>query len=174
MIVDKDLQTMATSNSLFNGVSKEQLKSYIKPKNFVQINDGHIIFKNNDPAEEIYLVIEGEVKIKCSDKKKVVYKYITDFFGEEGIENNQKRHSTAIANKDSILYKITSEELNNLANGIAKVKENLLIDNSVIDHFDTNQFLIEENNVIPDDLTKTVNNEETYINFDEVEEDINL
>jgi signal-transduction protein with cAMP-binding, CBS, and nucleotidyltransferase domain len=174
MIVDKDLQTMATSNSLFNGVSKEQLKSYIKPKNFIQIKDGSIIYKNEDPADEVYLVIHGEVKIKCNDKKKIDYKYITDYFGEEGIENKQNRQSTAIANKDSILYKITSEELNNLVNGIAKVKENLSIDNSVIDQFDPNQFLIDENNVIPDDLTKTVNKEETYINFDEVEEDINL
>ncbi len=168
MIVDKDLQIMATTNSLFSGVSKEQLKSYIKPKNFVQINDGHIIFKNDDPAEEIYLVIEGEVKIKCSDKKNVVYKYITDFFGEEGIENKQKRQSTAIANKDSILYKITSEELNKLAYGITKVKENLSNNNS-----NTNKFFIEENYVIPDDLTKNINEGETYINFDEVEEDIN-
>ena len=51
---------------------------------------------------------------------------------------------------------------------------NIFTDNSDPNQFDTNQFLIDENNVIPDDLTKTVNKEETYINFDEVEEDINL
>ncbi len=169
MIVDKDLQIMATSNSLFNGVSKEQIRSFIKSKNFFQVEDGHILFTKEEPANEIYLVIEGEIKIKYSDRKKIEYKYITDFFGEEAIKKQQNRQATAVANKTSVLYKITSDELNNFVNEITKVKENLLSKNS-----DITNILIDENHVIPDDLTKNIDEEETCINFDEVEEDINL
>ncbi len=168
MLVDKDMQNLLTTNSLFSGVNKDQLKSFIKPKNFIQINDGSIIYSNEEPAQEIYLVIQGEVKIKCSNRKKIVYKYITDFFGEEEIEKNQNRQSTAVANKDSILYKITSDELNNLTGGISQVNKNLNSESSESEKDSTPL-----SNHIPENLiTETESEENESINFDEVGDDL--
>ena len=168
MIVDKDLQNLLTTNSMFNGVSREQLKSFIKPKNFVQIEDGKIIYSKEEPADEIYLIVQGEVKIKKAEGKNIEYKYITDYFGEEEVEQTQMRTSTAIANKDTILYKISSEELKNLTEGISQVSNNLNHKNSGL-----NQNSIPLINHVPDGLVADDKSQES-INFDEIGEDINL
>ena len=86
MIVDKDLQNLVLTNTLFNGIPREQVKNHIKPKNFIPVAEGEIVFVSEDPVDEIYLIVEGEVKIKFSETNKKEYKYISDFFGEKEIQ----------------------------------------------------------------------------------------
>ena len=125
MIVNQELDKMVGSNTLFKGVSKDFLKSFIKPKNYFGIKEGTIIYRKGDDSTDFYLIVEGEVKIKFFDKNKVEHRFITDFFGEEEILKKDKRLSHAVANHDSILYSIKSEELDNLIMQHEKISQNL-------------------------------------------------
>ena len=125
MIVNQELVKMVGSNTLFKGIPKDFLKTVIKPKNYFGVKEGTIIYTKGDDSTELYLIVEGEVKIKFCDKNKVEHRFITDFFGEDELLNKDKRASHAVANHDSILYTINSEELQNLVQKQSKISENL-------------------------------------------------
>ena len=125
MIVNQELVKMVGSNTLFKGISKDFLKTVIKPKNYFGVKEGTIIYTKGDESTDLFLIVEGEVKIKFCSKNKVEHRFITDFFGEEELLNKDKRASHAVANHDSILYTINSEELNNLIQQQCKISENL-------------------------------------------------
>ena len=125
MIVNQELVKMVGSNTLFKGIPKDFLKTVIKPKNYFGVKEGTIIYTKGDESTDLYLIVEGEVKIKFCDKNKIKHRFITDFFGEDELLNKDKRASHAVANHDSILYTINSEELNNLIQQQSKISENL-------------------------------------------------
>lgn len=162
MIVDKDLQNLVLANSLFSGVPKDQIKSFIKPKNFFEAQDGEIIFTNDDVANEIYLVVQGEVKIKYSETKEVEYKYLSDFFGENEITNDMKRTSTSIANKDCVLYRISQAEIKSMA-GISKLFEKNLLNKSV--EFSQDLFSHESVNTLHSEILPLQNSNNEEIDF---------
>lgn len=105
---------LVKNNLLFNSVSESFLKSFFKPKNLISVQEGSLIFSFGDEAKEIYLILEGEVKIKFCDNRSIIYKSFSDFFGEKEIIEKTNRVSFVIANKDCKLYRIEAEELNNL------------------------------------------------------------
>jgi CRP-like cAMP-binding protein len=125
MIVDKELIRLAGTNSLFKNLSENEVKSIIKPKNFYSAAEGKIIYAPGNEASEIYLIVEGEVKIKFSETRKVEHKIILDFFGEEEIMKNSQRISSAVVNKSSILYKIATEELKYITERLPVIQRNL-------------------------------------------------
>ena len=125
MIVNHELVKMVSSNTLFKGVSKSFLKSVIKPKNYFGVKEGTVIYTKGDDSTDLYLIVEGEVKIKFCEKNKVEQRFITDFFGEEELLNNDRRSSHAVANLDSILYAINSEELQGLIHMQNRIAKNL-------------------------------------------------
>lgn len=106
---------LVQNNLLFNSVSESFLKSFFKPKNLITIQEGSLIFSSGDESNEIYLILEGEVKIKFCDNRHISYKSNSDFVGEKEIIEKTKRVSFAIANTDCKLYRIDAEELNNLS-----------------------------------------------------------
>lgn len=112
---NQDYLKLVQPNSLFGSVQESSLKSFIKPKNFFTVKEGTLIYSFDDEAKNIYLVIEGEVKIKFCDKRGIIYKCIFDFFGEKEILEKTNRVSFAIANKDCKLYRIEAEELSSLS-----------------------------------------------------------
>lgn len=125
MIVNQEHIKMLGSNTLFKGVSKEFLKPVIRTKNYFGVKEGTLIYSNGDESSELYLIVEGEVKIKFSNKNKVEYRYITDFFGENEILYKTERNSCAVANQDCILYSIKTEELERLITQLKIIKDNL-------------------------------------------------
>ena len=114
-MLNENYLKLVQPNSLFSYVSESYLKSFIKPKNFFTAKEGTLVYSFNDEAKDIYLVIEGEVKIKFCDNRSIIYKCFPDFFGEKEILEKTNRVSFAIANKDCKLYRIEAEELNILS-----------------------------------------------------------
>ena len=114
MMLNQNYLKRVQPNSLFISVSESFLKSFIKPKNFFTAKEGTLIYSFDDEAKDIYLVIEGEVKIKFCDDRSITYKSFSDFFGEKEILEKTNRVSFAIANKDCKLYRIEAEELSSL------------------------------------------------------------
>lgn len=125
MIVDEQLLRLLKKNTLFKGISLAYLKTYFKPKNFFQVKDDEIIFNSDSDADELYLLVEGEVKLKFCQDRHIEIKYILDFFGEVEILKNCKRISIAIANNDCTLYKISASEIQLLAGENEIVNRNL-------------------------------------------------
>ncbi len=151
MIVNQELVKMVGSNTLFKGISKEFLKSIIKPKNYFGVKEGTIIYSKGDESTDLYLIVEGEVKIKFCGENKVEHRFITDFFGEDELFSKVKRSSHAVANHDSILYTINSEELQNLIHQHSKIEENLNKNNNNNDLYDTSLKLDDENSELKTD-----------------------
>jgi CRP-like cAMP-binding protein len=114
-MLNQNYLKLVQPNLLFNSVSESILKSFIKPKNFFIAKEGTLIYSFDDEAKDIYLVIEGEIKIKFCDDRSIIYKSFSDFFGEKEILEKTNRVSFAIANKDCKLYRIEAEELSSLS-----------------------------------------------------------
>lgn len=115
MMLSQNELKLVQPNSLFSSVSESYLKTFIKPKNFFTAKEGTLIYSFDDEAKDIYLVIEGEVKIKFCDNRSIIYKTLSEFFGEKEILEKTKRVSFAIANKDCKLYRIEADELSILS-----------------------------------------------------------
>lgn len=115
MMLNQNYLKLVQPNLLFNSVSESYLKSFIKPKNFFTVKEGTLVYSFDDEAKDIYLVIDGEIKIKFCDDRNIIYKSFPDFFGEKEILEKTKRVSFAIANKDCKLYRIEAEELSSLS-----------------------------------------------------------
>jgi len=112
MIVDVHLIKLLTRNVLFHSVNQSFVDTFINVKNFFVAKEGTLLYSYTDDSTSVFLIVEGEVKIKFPDGIK--YKYLLDFFGEKEILDNSPRKSCAITNKECILYRISCDELNSL------------------------------------------------------------
>jgi signal-transduction protein with cAMP-binding, CBS, and nucleotidyltransferase domain len=112
-------------NNLFKGVPDHFVKKFYNLKNFQSIKEGTIIFSPQDESSFLYLIVQGEVKIKYTGQKQLINKYLYDFFGETEIRRTTKRISSAVANTDCMLYKISSDELHTICSGNITVNRNL-------------------------------------------------
>jgi signal-transduction protein with cAMP-binding, CBS, and nucleotidyltransferase domain len=126
MIVDQDHFRLLKSNSLFKGVSEATIKHINKPKNFVKVQEGKLIYGSDEELLKLYLIVEGEVKIKNCESRNVEQKYLFDFFGEPEILNKTKRTSSAVANVDCVLFELSEIELDFLMMTNDTIKKNLL------------------------------------------------
>jgi len=114
MIVDVHLINLLKRNVLFHSVDQSIVDTFINLKNFFVAKEGTLLYSDTDDSTSVFLIVEGEVKIKFPDGKKIKFKYLLDFFGEKEILDNSPRISSAIANKECILYRMSRDELNSL------------------------------------------------------------
>ncbi len=114
-------------NKTFEGIKENKLFTWIDPdfisrlkfdhKKFFVYKAGCIIYRINDESDLLYLVVEGEVKIKNYHYEKsgsagsVIIKIKNDFFGEKEIIYRTPRASVAIANSDCTLYGLSINDL---------------------------------------------------------------
>ncbi|MDR3611016.1 MAG: ATP-binding protein [Ignavibacteriaceae bacterium] len=106
------------SNNLFKGALESNLQFNFNSRNFIEIGEGEIIYQTGESSDYLYLVIEGEVKLKLPrgfSSPSLTLKNNGDFFGEKEILENCVRKSSAVANKDSLLYKIRKADVNSIA-----------------------------------------------------------
>jgi signal transduction histidine kinase len=116
------------NNSLFYGVKDREFKLNFNTKDFIEVEDGGIIYQAGDLSDAIFLIIDGEVKLKITDSGSpiVLKKKSNEFFGEKETLDNLARKSSAVANKDSILYMIRKNDVISLIQKSNIVKANLL------------------------------------------------
>ena len=125
MIVDGERIRLLKTNGLFKGISESVIKPYLKPKYFSEVKEGEIIYACGNESLDLFLIVEGEVKIKFSGNGNVQHKYLSDFFGEEEILSGSIRTSSAVANTDCILFRISSSELKQLSSSNKIIADNL-------------------------------------------------
>lgn len=129
---------------MFRGMDKQFFKRYYNSKDFYIAKEGEIIYSTGDESPYLYLVVQGEVRIKVSATRQVVDCYLYDFFGETEILHPSKRNASAVAMIDTILYKISSGLLRELCTHNLKLERNLknvyVSDSSI------------KNEIVPDEL----------------------
>ena len=59
----KDLATQLSEVVIFEGLSKQELESVLGISSMQQFDRGTVIFKEGDPGEELYLILNGKVRI---------------------------------------------------------------------------------------------------------------
>lgn len=114
-------------NELFNGV-KRDLVEHLHAKESVEFHEGDIIFQSGDSVETLYLIAQGEVKLKIQgglSSPVVVRKKANQFFGEKEILENTPRKSSCVAETNCILFVIKSNEVNRLSELSPEFKNNL-------------------------------------------------
>ncbi len=90
-------------NKLFTDVLKKEIDISISPENILFKLKGDVIFKEGDPGENIFLIVNGEVRLvkeKLLGLSQKVIRKDKDFFGEEDFLEGMPRTSTAFALKD--------------------------------------------------------------------------
>lgn len=107
---------------LLEGFSEDALRSFSKIGLLRSFNDGEVIFKQNDPASEFFIILEGSVEIALEamsedlvEKSMITPKVITklgegNVFGEFALELENIRTATAISN-GAILFVCTRKKL---------------------------------------------------------------
>jgi signal transduction histidine kinase len=147
MFQNKNLSAIR-NNALFKGVSDAILNFNFNPKDFIEIGEGDIIYQSGDPGDCLYLIIEGEVKLKIPGglySPFILKKVDNDFFGEKEVQENCVRKSSAVANKNSLMYRIRKIDLNSMAQRSKELSNNLLGD-------------LKEDNVMEENKKETVFN----------------
>src|ERR1035437_3651795 len=116
MFQNKNLSAIR-NNALFKGVNDANLNFNFNPKDFIEKGEGEIIYQSGDPGDCLYLIIDGEVKLKIPggvSSPIILRKANNDFFGEKEVQENSIRKSSAVANKNTLLYIIRRIDLNSM------------------------------------------------------------
>jgi hypothetical protein len=128
MFQNKNLSAIR-NNALFKGVSDTNLNFNFNPKDFIEIGEGEIIYQSGDLSDYLYLVIEGEIKLKIPgglSSPFILRKSNNDFFGEKEVQENSVRKSSAVADKNSLLYIIRKIDLNSMTQRSKDLRYKLL------------------------------------------------
>lgn len=117
MATQPKLLTSIKLNHLFKDI--KDLDNIFSPKseNLIEINEGDIIYEIGDSADDIFLIVNGNIKLKYRDPiegKKILHKNADEFFGEIEILQTTTRNSSAVAESKCLLYKLKRQELNRL------------------------------------------------------------
>ncbi len=130
MSQNKDIGPLI-KNKLFDGVNSKTLKLNLRQNNFLTFREGDIIFKTGDSSENIFLIIDGEVKLKIlnpSGSATIYRKGKNDFFGEIELYEKISRKSSAVANIDCVIYSLSRKELYELLSTNKILRENIYPD----------------------------------------------
>jgi len=114
LFLDIDLQEMDLS----------EIKGELKT-----LKEGEILFREENPADNIFLVVSGEINLlkkKLLGSTKSFIFGENDFFGYDEIAEETSRTSTAVALRDCYLISFTEDEINKLIEQNHMIKTNLL------------------------------------------------
>jgi signal transduction histidine kinase len=115
-------------NLLFTGVDPQAIKINLLQSNFLPFKEGDIIFQAGDKSEYLYLILDGEVKLKINSSgssSSIREKEKNDFFGDLEIIDNIPRKSSAVANTDCVLYKLSQKEIFDLISVHSVIKDTI-------------------------------------------------
>lgn len=123
---------LIAGNKLFAGINEAELKINFSSKNLTAIKEGEVIFQNGGSSEDIYLLIDGEVKIKFPNPNGapiIETKNKNDFFGEKEFIEKTPRKSSAVAETNCLLFILNRSEYNELTALNPLIKKNQPLEN---------------------------------------------
>lgn len=104
---------------IFNDILVEQLQVMAKISVEKLFNEGDILFRQNDPGDELYIVVDGQVNIGLFNSDESEFTILatyneSSFFGEMTLFRGGTRSATAIAATDILALTIRREALTTL------------------------------------------------------------
>lgn len=129
------------ANRLFEHLSESELKLTFNKPDLITVKEGEIIFRLGEAADQIYLILDGEVKVKQTipnDVPRIFLKNKNDFLGEKEFLENTSRNSSAVADKNCLLYILRRKEINEMVSRNRKVWSNLQGESPVV-NFDNDE-----------------------------------
>lgn len=116
------------SNELFKGLDFATLNIPFDAKNFLEFKEGDLIYSSGQPSDFVYLLINGEVKVKLNSVKRLFFKSPNEFFGETEVMQKESRNSSALANSDCLVYKIDASLFSKINSSASSINLDLLQD----------------------------------------------
>ena len=103
---------------LFGALSDEFLEHLVSTLTVLRAAAGSAIFREGDPAREMYVVLDGEIEVLKKSRRgretRVAILGPNDTFGEMSIIDMQPRSATVRALGPALLLKISTEEMDAL------------------------------------------------------------
>lgn len=103
---------------LFGALSDEFLEHLAKTLGVTRIAAGDTVFREGEPAREMYVVLDGEMEVLKKSRRgretRVAILGPNDSFGEMSIIDMQARSATVRALSPSRILRITTEEMDAL------------------------------------------------------------
>jgi len=129
MINTTDRVFFLSNSHLFRGLSEEELKVVAEMFEEIEHPAQATIFKQNDSADEFFIIYDGEVKVirQVKQEEQQLATYVSgDYFGVETLSRNQprKRMVTVIAEKKVLLLRITRAQYDGLIRKFPQIKVN--------------------------------------------------
>src|SRR5579872_4224090 len=102
-------------SKIFSGIDHSASENLLSRFEKVKIDQGEILFEQNEPSDSLYILIEGHLiaTLKTSDGKPKIIGIIEkgETVGEMGALSQQPRSLTIRATSDSFLLKLTQNQL---------------------------------------------------------------
>ncbi len=125
MIATKNYESIF-SNILFNGLSNNSLPVNLNGKAYEDFKEGEIIYESGEESNFVYLIVSGKIKIKENGVKKLQFRRENEFFGEKEIILRSNRSSSAMAESDSTVYKLSKLDFEKLLEKFPAIKQNII------------------------------------------------
>jgi diguanylate cyclase (GGDEF)-like protein len=98
---------------IFSLLSPSERRVLLDTMNFVEFQKGHIIFKEGDRGDTLYIVKSGTVSISLrlsnGQERELVEFSAGDFFGEMSIFENAPRSASCTTKEDSALFTLSGD-----------------------------------------------------------------
>jgi hypothetical protein len=116
-------------NKLFADVDFSGIKLKTNPKDILTFSEGSIIYRPGDETNFIYLILNGEVKVKIpggTNRATKVFKVgKLDFFGEKEALENLPRNSSAVAESECSIFPVKKNIILDYSNKSKNLLSNL-------------------------------------------------
>ena len=109
---DKYLRLVETMD-LFKGLSPDELMKLMSMGLTAAVHKGEKIFKKGTVGEEMYVILEGKVKIVDEDQVLATLGK-GEMFGEMALFSEEPRNATAVAEESSSFFLLTKKSLHEL------------------------------------------------------------
>jgi hypothetical protein len=100
------------------GLSDEQLDRFARFVEVENIPQWSVVFQQGDYGDTMYLILDGELRVRINPGGKetiLATLSIGDFFGDISLFDHGPRSADVVANKDSLLVKLSAKAFQQLA-----------------------------------------------------------
>jgi CRP-like cAMP-binding protein len=113
---------------LFAGLPREALESLVQQLQLVHLGGGEILFKEGDPGDALYVIVEGEVSVQAEGPPRVEMARLGpgSFIGEVALMTDQPRSATISGTTDTELLRIDRKTLASVLSAHGEVLQALL------------------------------------------------
>ncbi len=99
---------------LFEGLDEDALKEIAEVCEEVEFPAGHVIFREGEPGDKLYMIVKGDIRISkqiqgVGEEALAILKEGA-FFGEMALIDDFERSADAIVNKSCKLYSISKND----------------------------------------------------------------